>query len=815
MLVMKFGGSSLADGAALERTARLIAAEREPVVVVSAMHDTTDWLLEAGRAAEHGEQAACAAELERLRALHLPAAGDDQALGAQVEALISELASILEGVRLLRELTPRSRALIVSFGERLSALLMAGKLRACGRPAEAVDARQLIVTDERYDGATVQREVTGERVRARLQPLLGGGTVPVVTGYIAATAAGVTTTLGRSGSDYTATLIGAALGAEQIDIYTDVDGILSADPRLVKEARTLAQVSYREAAEMAYFGARVLHPRTITPAAEAGIPVRVRCTFLPERLGTLIAPTAPTLPLGVKTVTSIHGQALVTIEGRGMAGIPGVARRIFEAAELASVNVVMIAQSSSEQAVSLVVAEVDTTRLIASLHERFGPELARGAVERVVAQHEIAVVSVIGQGMAGTPGVSGRFFGALGQAHVNVLAIAQGGSELSISAAVREPEGRRAVRASHTAFGLTRVVNIALIGCGRVGRTLLRQLEQTRPRLQRELDLELRLVAVATHDRLLFDNDGLPPAGVVAALESAAPRPSDEALIARLLEQRFSDGVVVDVTAAEMTPLHLAALEARLHVVTANKLPLSGSLGSYRRLQAASRSAGVRYNYETTFGAGLPLLHTLQELIHTGDRPLRISGCLSGTIGFLCSCLDEGMPLAAAVAEAERLGFTEPDPREDLSGRDVARKALIIARACGMALEPEDVQLEAVVPALERGLQPALAAFAPLLAERVATARGRGQVLRYVAEVAEGTARVGLQEVPAHGPIGSLRGPDNIVVFQTERYREHPLVIRGPGAGADVTAAGVLGDVLKTAGVAGRALGAAALDEAF
>ena len=320
-------------------------------------------------------------------------------------------------------------------------------------------------------------------------------------------------------------------------------------------------------------------------------------------------------------------------------------------------------------------------------------------------------------------------------------------------------------------------------------------------------------MAVATHDRMLFDTDGLPPAEVLTRLESAPPRPNDDALIAHLLEQRFSDGVLVDATAAQTTALHLAALEARLHVVTANKLPLSGSLSSYRRLQAASRAAGVRYNYETTFGAGLPLLHTLQELIHTGDRPLRISGCLSGTIGFLCSCLDADMPLTEAVAEAERLGFTEPDPREDLSGRDVARKALIIARACGMALEPEDVQLEAVVPALDQGLEPALAAFAPLLAERVVAARARGQVLRYVAEVTQGVARVGLQEVPAHGPIGSLSGPDNIVVFQTERYREHPLVIRGPGAGADVTAAGVLGDVLKTAGVAGRALGAAALDE--
>jgi homoserine dehydrogenase len=360
------------------------------------------------------------------------------------------------------------------------------------------------------------------------------------------------------------------------------------------------------------------------------------------------------------------------------------------------------------------------------------------------------------------------------------------------------------VRASHTAFGLTRIINIVLVGCGRVGGTFVRQLEQTRERMQQQLELELRLVGVATYDQLLLDTDGIPPAEVPKLLAEAPRSETDitEGLIKQLLQQRFTDVVMVDATAADTAELHLEALRSRFHVVTANKKPLSGPLEVYRALKSTSRAQGVRYNYETTFGAGLPVLHTLQELLHTGDVPLRISGCLSGTLGFICSQLDDDVPIAEAVALADERGFTEPDPREDLSGRDVWRKALIIARACGMELEPEQVALEALVPGLEQGLEPALAAFQPQLAERVKQARERGEVLRYVADIQPGNVKVGLQAVPATSPIGSLRGPDNILVFQTERYREYPLVIQGPGAGAEVTAAGVLGDVLRIAGPA-------------
>jgi aspartokinase/homoserine dehydrogenase 1 len=804
MIVMKFGGSSVADRARLEHVASLVAAHPGPcAVVVSAMGKTTDRLLRAAALAEAGDGPGLRTALYELERTHRDAIDEPAALEG-VDLLLSELRSVLEGIRLLREQTPRSRALCASIGERLSAPLLAAHLRRAGRPAEAVDARRFVVTpveDGRYEGATVDLEATAAAARGLFPELLERGVVPVVTGFLGATPEGTTTTLGRGGSDYSAALLGALLEAREIWIWTDVTGILTADPRHVREARTLERVSYREAAEMSYFGAKVLHPKTIGPAVAARIPIRIKNTFEPEHPGTLVSEEAPALPQGVKTVSSIHGLALCTLEGRGMAGIPGVARRVFEASEAARVNVMMISQASSEQTISLVVPGEGAGPLTAALRERFALELARGALDGIAVVPEIAIATIVGQGMAGTPGISGKLFGALGAVKVNVLAIAQGASELSISLAVREAEARRAVRAIHSAFGLTRTVNLCLLGAGKVARAFLRQLEETHAGMERELGLELRLVGLATSSRCLCDleGSGLPLAQLDALLASAEPRPSDEELLARLESGRFTDLVLVDCTAAETTPLLERALAAGIGVVTANKRPLSGPLADWDRLAAAARATGARLAYETTFGAGLPVLHTLQELVHTGDRLREISGCFSGTLGQLCTRLEEGVPLAAALREAEADGLTEPDPREDLSGRDVLRKALIIARTVGLRLEPEAVRLEPFLPELEAGLAPALAKHGPALEARAAEARARGETLRYLATITPERVEVGLRALPLADPLGALRGRDNMLVYRTLRYSELPLVIRGPGAGAEVTAAGVLGDVLKLA----------------
>lgn len=802
MIVMKFGGTSVGSGERLRHVAQLALAQPGPVaVVVSAMGGATDGLLALGRRAESGDLSGARADLAALRARHV-AACPDATTAEELAPLFADLEDLLHGVALLREQTPRTRALLASFGERLSAPMAAAWIRHLGGRGEAVDAREVVRTDDHHESATVDMEHSRVASRAHLLPMLEDGIIPVITGFVGSDASGTTTLLGRGGSDYSGALFGAWLDADAIWIWTDVDGILSADPRIVRDARTLTAVSYREAAEMSYFGAKVVHPKTMLPARERGIPILIRSTFEPERVGTRIAEETSAAPFGVKVVTAIRKVALLTVEGPGMAGIPGIARRIFASSESAGVSVMMISQASSEQTVSLVVSGAEATTLVKALDREFGLEIRAGLLHAVHVQHDVAVVSVIGEGMAGTPGTSARFFTALGRTGVNVRAIAQGASELSISVAVHEQDADRAVRAVHAAFGLTRSLDLVVVGAGRVARAFLAMIDASRDELARTRNLGLRVLAVANSRAALLDAGGLVPSTAADRLQTDGKPMAFDALLDAAERNRASDVVVVDLTAADGSGQHLQALQRGFHVVTANKKPLSGSGASWRALVDAARRSGATYGFETTFGAGLPVLHTLQELVSTGDTLHEVSGCFSGTLGFLCTRLQDGAPLALAVQEAASLGYTEPDPRDDLSGLDVARKALIVARAIGIELEPADVVLEPFVPDLDDGLDAALAKHGPLLGARIQAAAEQGRVLRYVAAITPTSVRVGLREVPSASAIGSLRGPDNILVFTTSRYRDYPLVIRGPGAGAEVTAAGVLGDVIRVA--AGR-----------
>lgn len=800
MIVMKFGGTSVGSPERIRGVGRLVASTPGPCcVVTSAMAGVTDTLLAAGARAAAGDGRGASADVASLRARHREVAGDDAGLCDVIDGLCDDLAELLHGVSLLREQTPRSRALLASFGERLAAPLVAAAVAEAGREARAVDARTVVVTDDTWEEGRVDLEATRARASTTLRPWIEAGDVPVVTGFVAADPEGITTVLGRGGSDYTASILGAALDADEVWIWTDVPGILTADPRLVRDARGLSAVSYREAAEMSYFGAKVVHPKTMVPVQRRGIPLRVKSTFEPDHPGTVVSEATEDVPQGVKTVTAVRDLSLLTVEGRGLAGLPGVARRIFACTEATGANVVMISQASSEQTVSLVVRSAEAASLSAALDAQFALERAAGLVDPVRRRDGVAVVSVIGAGMAGRAGTSARLFGALGGTGVNVLAIAQGASELSISVAIDHEDAARAVRSVHTAFGLTRGVDLLLLGSGRVAQALLPMIDAARDRMAAERGVDLRLLGVASSSRVVLDPHGLPPGEALGRLAGGAARPSDEALLSAADAARSRDLVLVDLTAAPLASLHAAALGRGFHVVTANKVPLAGPLDTYRGLVRAVRETGARYGYETTFGAGLPVLHTLKELLHTGDTVEEVTGCFSGTLGFLCTRLQDGAPLAEAVQEAVDAGYTEPDPREDLSGRDVARKALIIARAMGLALEPEDVSRSPVVDGLERGLAEAVAAEGPGLEARIREAAARGGVLRYVARITPDEVAVGLAEVPADSPIGSLRGPDNILVFRSRRYRDYPLVVRGPGAGAEVTAAGVLGDLLRTA----------------
>lgn len=806
--VYKFGGSSVATPERIRRVVSLVRAEPEArrVVVVSALGGVTDGLLAAieaatARSGTHGGLIEALWERHAAAVEALAPVKERAALLEHLSAIRRDLGELLDGIYLLRECTPRTRDAVIGMGERLAAPIVAAAFRAAGLDAAAHDAARFIRTDDAFGEAAVRFAETETLVRdhfAAIPP----GQVAVVTGFIAATEGGVTTTLGRSGSDYTATILAGALRAERVVIWTDVDGVLSADPRLVPDAFTLPELSYREAAEMAFFGAKVLHPRTMRPLIEHGIPLLIKNTLNPDAPGTRITADSTPTEGRVKAVTGIGDVAVVMLEGAGMMGVPGISARAFGALAAREINVLMISQASSEQSICLVVREAQAERAVAALREAFERELERGDVSRVFALPGNAVLSIVGDQMRMQPGLAGRMFSTLGRANINVLAIAQGAAETNISAVVGRADARRAVRALHEAFARAHErAHLFLIGPGGVGRALLDILAAQAPVLLETMDLDLRLVGVADSSRLVWDDDGLPYAGAVARLHAEGEPMSLDALVERLTGSRLERLIVIDATASEAVARRYPAfLENGVAVVTPNKRANTLEQSFYDRLRALARRREVPYRYETTVGAGLPVISTLRDLLRSGDRVTRIEGVLSGTLAFVFNRLAEGRTFSEVVREARALGFTEPDPRDDLGGEDVARKMLVLAREMGLPVERADVRVASLVPPALRDVP--VDAFMDLLPgfdrewdERTA-AEGR---LQYVAHVSPGRLRAEVRAVEPGSPFERLRGTDNLIVFTTDRYHDRPLVIQGRGAGPEVTAAGVLADVVRAA----------------
>ncbi|MEM7789337.1 MAG: bifunctional aspartate kinase/homoserine dehydrogenase I, partial [Bacteroidota bacterium] len=691
----------------------------------------------------------------------------------------------------------------IATGERLSAPLVAAAFRAAGHDALALDAADLVRTDDTFGNAAVDFEATRPLARGEVDRL-GEATVAVVTGFIGSTEAGVTTTLGRSGSDYTATILAEALGAETCTIWTDVAGVYTADPRLVPEAVPLARLSYREAAELAYFGANVLHPRTMLPAERAGIPISIKSTLDPEAEGTEIGDETDDLDLRVKGISSVRDVAVVMVEGAGMTSAVGVSARLFGALSEAGVNVRMVSQASSEQSICLVVDGPEADVAVDALERAFEREIARGDVRRVYAIPDCAVVSAVGEGMRHQPGLAGRLFATLGRAGVNVLSIAQGAAETNISTVVRSEEVAAALGALHEAFPLRRRrVHVAVIGTGTVGQRLVEMLAEHAPALMDEDRIHLRLVAVANSRRMAWDAGGLPLSGALARLGADAEAADLDALDARLLAPGLERRIVVDATASEaVARRYVRWLEAGVGVVTPNKKANTLDLDYYRRLREAADRREVSYHYETTVMAGLPVVFTIRDLLRSGDRIDHVEGVFSGTLAFLFNRLAAGAAFSEAVREAKARGLTEPDPRDDLGGEDVARKLLILARETGRAVERADVAVESLVPADLADASPeafldALDRLDAAWAQRVAEAGGRR--LAYVGEITEAGLRVGVRAVDPGSPFGRSEGTDNVILIRSARYRETPLVVQGPGAGPDVTAAGLLADLVKAA----------------
>ena len=811
-LVFKFGGTSVATAERIRRVVALVRADETAarrVVVVSALGGVTDALIQAidealARTGAHRDV------LEAVRQRHAEAVDDlavpdeRETLHATLEACWQDLGELLDGVYLLRECTRRTRDAIIGIGERASAPLVAAAFRAAGEKALALDARSLIRTDASFGAANVLFDETNRLIQQRFQELPPDAII-VVTGFIAATEGGVTTTLGRSGSDYTATIFGGALHAERVVIWTDVDGVLSADPRIVPEAFPLTRLSYTEAAEMAYFGAKVLHPRTMRPAEIHGIPIAIKNTLNPDAPGTLISTETEATDLRVKAISTIREVAVVMLEGGGLLGVPGIAARVFGALAAQSINVLMISQASSEHSICLVVRASDADGAVEALRAAFQAEVDRGDVTSIYALPTCAVVSAVGDQMRHQPGLAGRMFSTLGRSGVNVLAIAQGAAETNISAVVHDDEVQQAVRALHEAFPLARLrVHVCLIGIGRVGKKLLDIMAAQAPDLLDRLHMNLRLVGLANSRRMIWDEEGLPLDEALARLEDGIPTDLDE-LIETLAQSRLERLIVIDATASSDVALcYPALMERGIGIVTPNKRANTLEMAFYERLHQVVRRRRVAYRYETTVGAGLPVMSTLRDLLRSGDRILRIEGVFSGTLAYIFNCLDEGRSFSEIVHQAHALGYTEPDPRDDLKGEDVARKLLILAREMGLHVERSDIAVEALVPSsmMDHPIDGFLAELHSVdehWRERVAAATRQGKRLRYVALIEDGQLSVGVHAVEADSPFARLRGTENAIIFTTARYHAMPMVVQGPGAGPDVTAAGLLADLIQAA----------------
>ena len=811
-VVAKFGGTSVGTPERVREVARLVAAmpnEVRPVVVSSAFGGVTDRLLDA-IAAARDRTGTHRAILTELHARHAEALGalvpdaEREAIRDHLDRIFGATAELLHGVYLLRECTPRFRDAIISAGERLAVSLVAAAFRSAGRDAVALDATGFVRTDDAFGEASVDFDTTRRLVRERFGEL-DDRTIPVVTGFVASTDEGVTTTLGRSGSDYTATILGGALDAAEVVIWTDVDGVLSADPRIVPEAFPIKHLSYREAAELAHFGAKVLHPRTMKPLEKAGIPLRIKNTMRPDAPGTLITADPPPSAAGIRAVTSVRDAALVVLEGAGILGVPDLTARAFTALANADLPVLLIAQASSEGSLCFAVRASDRAEAVRVLEREFERECERGDLHGIEALPDVAVLAGVGDGMRTTPGLAGRMFATLGRAHVNVLAIAEGASEHNLSAAVADDDAARAVSALHEAFALRRTrAHLVIIGAGTLGTKLLALLERQAPALLETQRLNLRLVGLVDSKRLAWDPAGLGFADAKERLDNGEPSDLD-ALPERLRDARLERLVVVDATASEdVARRYPAWLRLGAAVVTPNKTANTLEAGFFDDLLRAAREGEAPYLYETTVGAGLSVISTLRDLVRTGDRVRRIEGVLSGTLAFVFNALRDGVPFSEAVRQAAERGYTEPDPRADLSGADLGRKLLLLARELGLRPEPAAVEVESLVPASLRDVP--LDKFWRRLSdadaewsEQIEAAAERGEQLQVVAVLEDGRIRAGVESIPAGSPLRDLRGAANVVAFHTERYAPEPLVVRGPGASAEITTAVLLADIARAA----------------
>ena len=818
--VHKFGGSSLADAQCFERAARIVLADDAPrvAVVVSAMQGVTNSLFALIECAVSGDER-WQDDLAALQAAYKATAGELITDAEQRAELLAaqgnecrDVADVLHSAALIRSAGPRVEALVSGCGELWSARLLAALIdergSAHGRSAGWLDAREVLRVEPGELGVVVDWDASGKRLKRLLKE--DSTSIRVVTGYIARDGRGLQMTLGRNGSDFSASIFGALLDAESLTIWTDVEGVMSADPARVPEAHVIRELSYNEAMELAYFGARVIHPQTMGPVVSKGIPVWIRSSFKPEMRGSLISPGGdPREP--VKGITMIENVSMLSLEGSGMIGVPGTADRLFSALSKARVSVLLITQASSEHSITFAVPEAHVAQAEKATREAFTQEMGLGQVNKVTRQDGVSVLALVGDGMVGIPGVAGRFFGVLGRAGVNVIAIAQGSSERNISAVVSADSATRALRAAHGGFYLSHTtLSLGVIGVGNVGAELLDQISQAGGQLRENFNLDLRVRAIANSSRMHLAAHSLDLARWRETLASDSEALDVERFSAHVNPDHLPHAAILDCSASQkISDRYADFFAAGIHVVTPNKRAQSGPRSSYERLHELRRAHGVHLLYETNVGAGLPVIETLRDLIATGDQVLSVEGIFSGTLAYLFNALDASTEFSLVVRNAREAGYTEPDPREDLSGMDVARKLLILARELGLEMELDEVEVESLAPkelddaTVEEFLE-GLGRYDGDMRERLRQAEQEGCVLRYVGRLnSEGRASVRLESLPKDHLFARLELTSNMFLFRTSRYSDSPLVVQGPGAGPEVTAGGVFADVLRLARMLG------------
>lgn len=809
MKVLKFGGTSVGSVESILSVKKIVEAEKEPVVVVvSALGGITDKLIKTSKLALAGDLS-YQSEFDEIAGRHhqmieavIPSGENKERLLETIDALLDELKSIYQGVYLIRDLSPKTSAAIVSYGERLSSNIVAVLIDG----AKWFDSRTFIKTEIKSGRQLLASDLTHELVK---QAFVDLPKVSLVPGFISTDAdSGEVTNLGRGGSDYTASIIAAALDASFLEIWTDVDGFMTADPKVISTAYTINELSYVEAMELCNFGAKVVYPPTIYPVCVKNIPILIKNTFNPSGKGTVIKSDIAEDQKPIKGISSINGTTLITVSGLSMVGVIGVNRRIFSALANNGISVFLVSQASSENSTSIGVRDADADAACEVLNAEFSKEIETGAMYRMTAESGLATVAIVGENMKHTPGIAGKLFGTLGRSGINVIACAQGASETNISFVVDGLFLRKTLNVIHDSFFLSeyQVLNLFLCGVGTVGSSLIAQLAQQSEKLKKERGLKLKVVGIASGHNAMFDREGISLENCREQLAHSAPSDLNR-LRDEVIGMNIFNSVFVDCTASsDVAGLYQEFLEHNISVVAANKAAASSDYATYQKLKSTARQRGVKFLFETNVGAGLPIIRTMNDLLNSGDKILKIEAVLSGTLNFIFNKISADVPFSETVRLAKEEGYSEPDPRVDLSGKDVIRKLVILAREAGYRIEQSDVEKHLFVPdSFFRGTLDEFWKNLPSLdadfERRRKVQESEGKRWRFVSRYENGKASVELCEVGREHPFYTLEGSNNIILLTTERYKEYPMQIQGYGAGAGVTAAGVFADIMSIANV--------------